>query len=111
MSAERATKFDAQLSRITAAAIADCQAAIAKALTEHFGQPLASEVGWLIEWPPTPGFQPRWWHPVTGWTTDAARAIRYARAVDAEAAIERGCFVNGVAATEHSWLSPAGDRS
>ncbi len=104
---EYPTYFDAQLARITAEAVAECQFAISKALQERFGQPLSEETAWLIEWPSAPGFQPRWWHPVNGWTTDASRATRYARKIDAEGHIERGCFVVGVCATEHAWLTPS----
>lgn len=65
------------------------------------------ETGWLIEWPPSPDSQPRWWSPIHGWTIDSLRAIRYGRKEDAEAAIKTGVFVGGVIATEHMWVAPS----
>jgi len=100
------TRFDAELSRITATAIEDCQTAIATILRKRYGQPPAEETGWLVEWPLSPDSQPRWWHPERGWTIDASRAIRYARKEDAEAAIASGRFVSGVFASEHFWITP-----
>jgi hypothetical protein len=106
---ERPTKLTRHLDALTQEAVRQSLENIGEALFIRYGQcghEPTEERGWLIEWPPSPDHQPRWWHPKHGWTVDASRAIRYARREDAEAAIESGRLVGGAFASEHSWLTP-----
>ena len=54
---------------------------------------MIEETGWLIELSQRAANVPTWWgriddETVCGWTTDHAKAIRFARAVDAQAVID-----------------------
>lgn len=102
-------KLTRHLDTLTEEAIRRSLENIGEALFIRYGDcgHASAERGWLIEWPPTPDSQPRWWHPEHGWTVDASRAIRYARKEDAEAEIRRWRFVSTICATEHTWLSPS----
>lgn len=97
-------KFDKTISAITEDSIRRSLANIEAALEMRFGG-ATQETAWLIEFPPSPDFQPRWWHPVIGWTVDPNRALRLVRKEDAEAVIAGRDALRGVA-TEHKWLSP-----
>lgn len=103
-------KFARHLDTLTEEAIRRSLENIGEALFIRYGEvghASVEERGWLIEWPATPDAHPRWWHPTHGWTVDAARAIRYARKEDAEAAIRNGRYVSTVCTTEHAWLAPS----
>lgn len=108
----KATKLTKAIDAITEESIQRSLEIIGAALEARFGASEGGEVetAWLIEWPPSPDLQPRWWHPVHGWTVDANRALRLVRREDAEALIHghgRSGGLPGVA-TEHKWLTPAG---
>ena len=64
-------------------------------------------IAWLIEWPATEDRSARWWHPERGWTMDAARSLWFVRKEDAQASINKGCFVGGVRPVEHKWIGAA----
>ena len=54
---------------------------------------MIEETGWLIELTQHAASAPTWWGRVDdefvcGWTTDHAKAIRFARAIDAQAVID-----------------------
>ena len=102
-------KLTKALNAITEDSIRRSLETISVALEARFGETApGAETAWLIEWPPSPDMQPRWWHPVHGWTVDPNRALRLSRKEDAEALIEGHGRVGlrGVA-TEHKWITPA----
>ena len=45
---------------------------------------MTKETGWLIEWPGHNVYPVRWWHPEHGWTSEANKALRFARKCDGE---------------------------
>jgi hypothetical protein len=71
------------------------------------------QTGWLVErdgkwWGPTCS-QWQWEHALTGcepplWTSDANKALRFARQEDAEAFIRWKSLSGGAKATEHIWI-------
>ena len=64
------------------------------------------EAGWLCELPST-AFGPSWWCvPEHEFTTDASKALRFARKQDAEDYIAETGEWTDVIATEHMWPSP-----
>lgn len=79
------------------------------------GMPAPQEAtGWLIE--RTNGTQPIWWGPPCSrwewqqalvtpdlWTTEASKAVRFARKEDAEAVMHFEGFQHAIA-TDHMWL-------
>lgn len=64
----------------------------------------AEERGWLCE--RQDGGSPAWWTPLGDdggeWVSDASKALRFAREVDAEAYIEEAGWTD-VIPTEHIW--------
>lgn len=94
---------DRRIDTITETAIRQSLENINAALEMRFGG-AAEETAWLIEYPPSQDAQPRWWHPVIGWTIDPNRALRLSRKEDAEAVIAGSRALPGVA-TEHRWIS------
>jgi len=65
---------------------------------------MEQETGWLIETADSTR-APRWWAPQADmqWTSDASKALRFARKEDAETMIEFIC-IDRAKATEHMWL-------
>ena len=66
---------------------------------------MIEETGWLIELKSEP--TPTWWgrvddESVCGWTTDHAKAIRFCRAIDAQAIIDEIGWTDAVP-TDHMW--------
>lgn len=67
---------------------------------------MIEETGWLIELQGEPS--PTWWgrvdneDGVNGWTTDHAKAIRFARAQDAQAIIDEVGWTRAIP-TDHMW--------
>lgn len=67
-----------------------------------------AEAGWLIEWPATKLLPLRWYTPGEPYTFDANKALRFARAEDAEAFLRRGerfSMAADAKAVEHSWVA------
>lgn len=73
---------------------------------EPVAVPAGDEIGWLIE---LKAQRPTWWclgwDEEPGWSTDASKALRFARRVDAEAYIEDIGWTDAFA-SEHIWTAP-----
>jgi hypothetical protein len=76
---------------------------------------MVEETGWLIEFKQSVSVQPTWYgrtddedSGVLGMTTDAGKALRFARKVDAETVIEDIGWTEAFA-SEHMWCDYSHD--